>query len=97
MIHLRFDVTPADYDYVLHQWARVGRSDKGLSLLNELIDRGFNPSVTSCSILLEKLVRSREEESGRLLFHQILDRRVDALDTETFNVMMKTREAFSLG
>lgn len=78
MILLRFDVTPADYDYVLR-----------LSLLNELIDRGFNPSVTSCSILLEKLVRSREEESGWLLFHQILDRRVDALETETFNVMMK--------
>ncbi|WOK98490.1 hypothetical protein Cni_G07202 [Canna indica] len=88
-IHLGFDVAPADYDFVLCQWACVGRSDKGLFLLNEMTNRGFNPSITSCSILLEELLQSKEEELGWLLFHQVLNKKIDALGTETFNVVMK--------
>jgi len=88
-IRLGLDVTPADYDYVLHQWARVGRSDMGLPLLNEMIACGFTPAITSCSILLEELFGSKQEELGWDLFYRMLNGSIDALETETFNVAMK--------
>lgn len=89
-IHLGFDVTPCDYDYLLHQWACVGRTDMGLGLLNEMIGLGFSPAFTSCTILLEELLDSAEEDLGWDLFGKMLNGSIDALETETFNVAMKS-------
>lgn len=84
-----FDATPADYDYVLHQCARVGRWAVALPLLNEMVARGFSPAITSCSILLEELFSSKQEDLGWDLFYRMLNGSIDAVETETFNVAMK--------
>ncbi|KAJ4972208.1 hypothetical protein NE237_005307 [Protea cynaroides] len=88
-IHLHFYVTPSDFDIVLQQWVRVGESGKALQLLDEMRTHGFVPSHSSCNVLLNKLLSSKHKHLGWELFYQMLDGRIDVLDTQTFNVAMK--------
>ncbi|XP_043717809.1 pentatricopeptide repeat-containing protein At5g39710-like [Telopea speciosissima] len=88
-IHLRFNVTPSDFDIVMQQWVRVGESEKALQLLDEMRAHGFVPSHSSCNVLLNKLLSSKHKNLGWELFYQMLDGWIDALDTQTFNIVMK--------
>ncbi|XP_042511704.1 putative pentatricopeptide repeat-containing protein At2g02150 [Macadamia integrifolia] len=88
-IHLRFNVTPSDFDIMLQQWVRVGELGKALELLDEMRTYGFVPSHSSCNVLLNKLLISKHKNLGWELFYQMLDGWIDALDTQTFNIVMK--------
>ncbi|OVA07215.1 Pentatricopeptide repeat [Macleaya cordata] len=89
-ISLGFEVTPSDYDLVLQQWVRVGKTEKALELLNEMKSHGFMPGYSACNLLLGRLFKSKHKNLGHELFYQMLDGKIDALDTQTFNIVMKT-------
>ncbi|KAG0496800.1 hypothetical protein HPP92_001491 [Vanilla planifolia] len=93
LLHTKIDLglgaTEGDYDLVLQQCVSVGRSDAGLSLLNEMIAHGFSPSVNSCRSLLEGLFHSKRENFAWQLFEHILNRKITAPHPDIFNVAMK--------
>ncbi|KAK8951970.1 putative pentatricopeptide repeat-containing protein [Platanthera zijinensis] len=88
-IDLGMQVIRADYDLVLRQLAVVRRSDAALPLLDEMVARGFNPSVISCRALLSELFRSRREDLGWEFFARILDGKIGTPRFEIVNVAMK--------
>lgn len=88
-VDLGLVVFQADYDHVLHQWAVSRRSDEALSLLNQMVSHGFSPSVISSRVLLEELFCSGKEDLAWDLFNNILNRKINVLHTEIFNVAMK--------
>ncbi|KAL0917249.1 hypothetical protein M5K25_012296 [Dendrobium thyrsiflorum] len=93
LLHKKIDlglvVIQADYDHVLHQWAVSRSSDVALSLFNEMISHGFSPSAISCRVLLEELFRSKQEDLAWELFNNMLNRKINVLHADIFNVAMK--------
>ncbi|KAF5182298.1 Pentatricopeptide repeat-containing protein [Thalictrum thalictroides] len=88
-IDLGFEVSPTDYEFVLQQWVKVGKPEKALGLLDGMKSYGFVPSCLSCNIMLQGLFKAKRTDLGLELFHQMQDGWIDALDTQTFNIVMK--------
>ncbi|KAF9595428.1 hypothetical protein IFM89_000346 [Coptis chinensis] len=88
-IGLGFDVIPSDFEIVLQQWVKVRKPEKALGLLDEMKRHGYVPSCSSCNVLLQGLFRSKQINLGLELFHQMQDGWIDALDSQSFNIVMK--------
>lgn len=69
------------YNIVIHALCETGKLDEGLSMINEMIEKGLSPSVVSFNTVLDAFYRERGFEGGERIWGMM----------DEYNVVRNTR------